>query len=77
LCRHHCGESGDLDTEDKRAKEEALKDCTRILSCYQVGGGWQIYILTVFLDDKEVNASPIWSTLSYAGTVSLNMGSVR
>ena len=34
MCRHHCGEWGDLDTEDKRSKEEALKDGTRFLNCY-------------------------------------------
>ena len=44
--RHHCGDWGDLDAEDKQANEEALKDDTRILSCYQVGGGRRIYIIT-------------------------------
>jgi len=44
--RHHCGDWGDLDAEDKQANEEALKDGSRILSCYQVGGGRRIYIIT-------------------------------
>jgi hypothetical protein len=44
--RHHCGDWGDLDDEDKRRNEESLKDGTRILSCYQVGGGRRIYIIT-------------------------------
>ena len=44
--RHHCGDWGDLDAEDKQANEEALNDGTRILSCYRVGGGRRIYIIT-------------------------------
>ena len=44
--RHHCGDWGDLEAEDKQANEEALNDGTRILSCYQVGGGRRIYIIT-------------------------------
>jgi len=44
--RHHCGDWGDLDAEDKQANEAALKDDTRILSCYQVGGDKRIYIIT-------------------------------
>jgi len=46
LRRHHCGDWGDLDAEDKQANEEALKDGTRILSCYLVGEGRRIYIIT-------------------------------
>jgi hypothetical protein len=44
--RHHCGDWGDLDVEDKQRNEEALTDGSRILSCYQVGGGRRIYIIT-------------------------------
>jgi len=44
--RHHCGDWGDLEAGDKQANEEALNDGTRILSCYQVGGGERIYIIT-------------------------------
>ena len=44
--RHHCGDWGDLEAEDKQANEEALNDGTRILSCYQVGKGRRIYIIT-------------------------------
>ena len=46
LRRHHCGDWGDLDAEDKQRNEEALNDGTRILSCYHVGGGRRIYIIT-------------------------------
>jgi len=44
--RHHCGDWGDLDAEDKRRNEEALNDGTRLLSCYHVGNGRRIYIIT-------------------------------
>ena len=44
--RHHCGDWGDLGDEDKQSNEEALEDGFRILSCYQVGGGNRIYIIT-------------------------------
>lgn len=44
--RHHCGDWGDLCEDDKKANEEALRDGLRLLSCYQVGGGRRIYIIT-------------------------------
>lgn len=44
--RHHCGDWGDLCDEDKQANEDALIHGDRILSCYQVGGGRRIYIIT-------------------------------
>ena len=46
LHRHHCGDWGDLDAEDKQANEEALEQGMRLLSCYQVGDGKRIYIIT-------------------------------
>jgi len=46
LHRHHCGDWGDLDAEDKQTNEEALDQGCRILSCYHVGGGKRIYIIT-------------------------------
>ena len=46
LRRHHCGDWGELDDEDKQTNEEALERGFRILSCYQVGGGRRIYIIT-------------------------------
>ena len=46
LHRHHCGDWGELDSEDKETNESALKDGERLLSCYQVGGGRRIYIIT-------------------------------
>ncbi|NQX00953.1 hypothetical protein HQ447_09855 [bacterium] len=44
--RHHCGDWGDLSGEDKQANEDALAEGSRILSCYQVGNGRRIYIIT-------------------------------
>lgn len=44
--RHHCGDWGDLCDEDKQANEEALEAGERLLSCYQIGGGKRIYIIT-------------------------------
>jgi hypothetical protein len=47
LRRHHCGDWGDaLGEEDREANDAALTDGSRILSCYQVGGGRRIYIIT-------------------------------
>ena len=46
LRRHHCGDWGELDDEDKETNEEALEHGMRLLSCYQVGGGKRIYIIT-------------------------------
>jgi hypothetical protein len=45
LRRHHYGDWGDLDEEDKRANEDALTDETRIFSCYLIGGE-KIYLIT-------------------------------
>jgi hypothetical protein len=44
--RHHCGDWGDLCDDDKQANEDALDHGDRILSCYKVGGGRRIYIIT-------------------------------
>ena len=47
LHRHHCGDWGEgLCAEDKAANEHSLKDGTRLLSCYRIGGGVRIYIIT-------------------------------
>ena len=45
LRRHHCGDWGDLDGEDKTANEDALQDGTRIFSAYKVSDR-KIYIVT-------------------------------
>jgi hypothetical protein len=35
LRRHHCGDWGELDDEDKETNEDALEQGARLLSCYQ------------------------------------------
>jgi hypothetical protein len=37
LVRHQCGDWGDLETEDKRANDQALKHGSRLLSAYLLG----------------------------------------
>ncbi len=37
LRRHHCGDWGALESEDKAANDHALKHASRILSSYQIG----------------------------------------
>ena len=46
LRRHHCGDWGDLDDDDRRANEAALTHGDRILSHYCLAGGVRIYIIT-------------------------------
>jgi len=45
LRRHHCGDWGDLDTEDKQANEDALEHDARIFSAYKVADR-KIYVIT-------------------------------
>lgn len=46
LRRHHCGDWGELDDEDKETNEDALEEGARLLSCFHVGGGRRIYIIS-------------------------------
>ena len=47
LHRHHCGDWGDeLCAEDKAANEQALKEGSRLLSCYRTPTGDRLYIIT-------------------------------
>lgn len=46
LDRHAAGDWGDLDDEDRRANEHALRDGARILSAYAVGAGERLWIIT-------------------------------
>ena len=45
LWRHHCGDWGDLDAEDKAANETALTNGSRIFSAYKISGK-KIYVIT-------------------------------
>jgi len=44
--RHHCGDWGDLDDDDRRSNEAALIHGDRIFSHYRLPGGVRIYIIT-------------------------------
>ncbi|MEI7911361.1 MAG: hypothetical protein WCK77_17140 [Verrucomicrobiota bacterium] len=46
LRRHHYGDWGDLDDDDRQANEAALIHGDRILSHYRLAGGVRIYIIT-------------------------------
>ncbi len=46
LKRHSGGDWGDLDEEDQRANDAALKDGSRLLSAYEQKGMPKIWIIT-------------------------------
>ena len=46
LSRHHIGDWGDLDDEDKQSNERALKDGSRLFSAYHDSKGRKFYIIT-------------------------------
>ena len=46
LASHVRGDWGDLDAEDKRANDRALKDGTRILSAYHTKKGDKLWVIT-------------------------------
>jgi hypothetical protein len=44
--RHACGDWGDVDAEDDRANDDALKCGSRLLSAYQLESGKRLWIIT-------------------------------
>jgi hypothetical protein len=46
VCRHVTGDWGDLEAEDDLANQWALRDGTRLFSCYRIGGGDKLWIIT-------------------------------
>ena len=46
LLRHHSGDWGDLDSEDKAANDRALVNRTQILSAYRAANGTRFWIIT-------------------------------
>lgn len=54
--RHHSGDWGDLEDEDKQANEAALKNGARLLSSYRVGDD-RVWILTEAAGDDHRRAS--------------------
>jgi hypothetical protein len=57
LARHASGDWGDLDDEDKRLNEEALKDGSRLLSAYVLRSGVRVWVITEAVDDAGGRAS--------------------
>ena len=53
--RHSRGDWGDLDDEDKRANDAALRSGARILSAYRLADGTRIWIITDAEIDSEHN----------------------
>lgn len=46
LARHHRGDWGDLDAEDKQANDQALIHSSRLLSAYHSADGTKFWIIT-------------------------------
>ena len=44
--RHHCGDWGVLDDEEKQTNEDAPAAGSRILSCYVTGSGERLNVIT-------------------------------
>ena len=44
--RHASGDWGDLDADDRRANEDALKNGARLLSSYKTTAGTKFWIIT-------------------------------
>jgi hypothetical protein len=57
LARHAAGDWGDLDDEDKRRNDEALKNGSRLLSAYVLRSGVQIWVITEAVGDDGQRAS--------------------
>jgi len=46
LMKHLLGDWGEVDPNDRRANDKALKDGTRVLSAYTLADGTRIWIIT-------------------------------
>lgn len=46
IARHHSGDWGDVDEEDKGRNDKSLEDGTRLLSVYNFGSGEKFWIIT-------------------------------
>ena len=47
--RHHCGDWGDVCTEDAEANEEALQNGERVFSVYHTAKNEKVYVITLSL----------------------------
>jgi hypothetical protein len=50
LSRHHRGDWGDLDPEDREANERALRTGGRLVSAYKLDDGRKVWVITVAED---------------------------
>lgn len=57
LTRHLQGDWGDLDDEDSRLNDEAVKDGSRLLSAYTLKTGVKLWIITEAEDDRGNRAA--------------------
>jgi hypothetical protein len=57
LARHAACDWGDLDDEDKRRNDEALKDGSRLLSAYVLRSGVRLWIVTEAVGDDGQRAT--------------------
>ncbi len=52
LDRHYSGDWGNMEKDDKAMNERAVKDGSRIMSSYDLGGGDTIWVITEAEDDR-------------------------
>ena len=57
MSRHLAGDWGDIDSEDKRLNDLALKDGGRLLSSYRTRKGTILWIITEAADDQGHRAA--------------------
>lgn len=44
--RHQAGEWGDVEADDRNANDQALVECTRIISAYHAANGTKFWLIT-------------------------------
>jgi hypothetical protein len=57
LAQHVQGQWGDLDDEDRRLNDEAVKDGSRLLSAYALKTGQKVWVITEAVDDHGSRAA--------------------
>ncbi len=57
LAQHVQGQWGDLDDEDRRLNDEAVKDGSRLLSAYTLKTGQKAWVITEATDDQGHRAA--------------------
>src|SRR4051794_32873661 len=57
LARHAACDWGDLNDEDKRLNDEALKDGSRLLSAFDLKSGVRVWVITEAADDSGHRAA--------------------